>query len=83
MGISSIWHWAIVLVIVLLVFGTKRLRGLGADLGSAIKGFRSAMGESEQAQQDAPTRQGIPQQDKPAANPVSGEAHKSDQNRSV
>lgn len=47
MGAMSIWHWLIVLVIVLLVFGTKRLTGLGSDLGNAIKGFRSAMKEGE------------------------------------
>jgi sec-independent protein translocase protein TatA len=47
MGAMSLWHWLVVLVIVLLVFGTKRLSGLGSDLGNAIKGFRSAMKESE------------------------------------
>lgn len=46
MGIS-IWQLVIVLVIVLLLFGTKRLRGLGSDLGSAIKGFRSAVRDGE------------------------------------
>jgi sec-independent protein translocase protein TatA len=46
MGIS-IWQLLIILVIVILLFGTKRLKGLGADLGSAIKGFRSAVKEGE------------------------------------
>lgn len=46
MGIS-IWQLVIVLVIVLLLFGAKRLRNVGGDLGSAIKGFKSAMNESE------------------------------------
>ena len=46
MGIS-IWQLVIVLVIVLLLFGAKRLRNVGGDLGSAIKGFKSAMGEEE------------------------------------
>lgn len=46
MGIS-IWQLLIVLVIVVLLFGTKRLKGLGADLGGAIKGFRSAVSEGE------------------------------------
>ena len=41
------WQLLIILVIVLAIFGTKRLRSLGSDLGSAIKGFRSAMSESE------------------------------------
>ena len=42
MGALSIWHWLIVLAIVLVIFGTKRLRNLGADLGDSIKGFREA-----------------------------------------
>ncbi len=45
----SIWQLLIVLVIVLLLFGTKRLRNLGGDLGGAIKGFRSSMKEGEQS----------------------------------
>ena len=48
MGSFSIWHWLIVLLIVVMVFGTKRLRGLGSDLGGAIKGFRRAVGSDEQ-----------------------------------
>lgn len=47
MGGISIWQLLIILVIVLLLFGTKRLKNLGGDLGSAIKGFRSAMSESD------------------------------------
>jgi len=43
MGSLSIWHWLIVLVIVVLVFGTKKLKNLGADLGSAVKGFKDGM----------------------------------------
>jgi sec-independent protein translocase protein TatA len=39
----SIWHWAIVLVIVVLVFGTKKLKNLGGDLGGAVKGFKDGM----------------------------------------
>ena len=45
MGSFSIWHWLIVLVVVLIVFGTKKLRGAGGDLGSAVKGFKDAMKE--------------------------------------
>lgn len=47
MGSFSIWHWLIVLAVVILVFGTKKLRNIGADLGSAIKGFKQAMKEEE------------------------------------
>jgi sec-independent protein translocase protein TatA len=43
MGSLSIWHWLIVLVIVLLVFGTKKLRNIGADLGGAVRGFKDGM----------------------------------------
>ena len=48
MGTFSIWHWLIVLVIVLLVFGTKKLRNLGGDLGGAIRNFKSSMKEEEE-----------------------------------
>ena len=43
MGSFSIWHWLIVLVIVALVFGTKKLRNMGEDLGGAVKGFKKGM----------------------------------------
>ena len=43
MGSFSIWHWLIVLVIVLLIFGTKKLRNMGTDLGGAVKGFKDGM----------------------------------------
>ena len=43
MGSFSIWHWLIVLVVVVLIFGTKKLRNLGADLGGAVKGFKEGM----------------------------------------
>lgn len=43
MGSLSIWHWLIVLVIVMLVFGTKKLKNIGSDLGSAVKGFKEGM----------------------------------------
>ncbi|MBT9460051.1 MAG: Sec-independent protein translocase subunit TatA [Rugosibacter sp.] len=45
MGSLSIWHWLIVLVIVMLVFGTKKLRNIGSDLGGAVKGFKDGMKE--------------------------------------
>lgn len=47
MGSFSIWHWLIVLGIVILVFGTKKLRGAGGDLGAAVKNFKSAIKEGE------------------------------------
>jgi sec-independent protein translocase protein TatA len=50
MGSFSIWHWLIVLLIVMLVFGTKKLRNMGSDLGGAVKGFKEGMkGASDDA----------------------------------
>jgi len=49
MGSFSIWHWLIVLVIVLLIFGTKKLRNIGTDLGGAVKGFKDGMKSDEPA----------------------------------
>ena len=46
MGTWSIWHWIVVLVIVMLVFGTKKLRNIGTDLGSAVRGFKEGVKES-------------------------------------
>ena len=43
MGSFSIWHWLIVLLVVVLIFGTKKLRNLGQDLGGAVKGFKEGM----------------------------------------
>lgn len=54
MGSFSIWHWLIVLVIVLLVFGTKKLRNIGGDLGGAVKNFKDAMGEEKNKPTELP-----------------------------
>jgi sec-independent protein translocase protein TatA len=43
MGSFSIWHWLIVLLVVVLIFGTKKLRNIGADLGGAVKGFKDGV----------------------------------------
>lgn len=51
MGLSSIWHWVIVLVIVVLVFGTKKLRNVGKDLGSAVHDFKEGLEQGAQAEQ--------------------------------
>jgi sec-independent protein translocase protein TatA len=47
MGSMSIWHWVIVLVVVILVFGTKKLPTLGQDIGKAIRGFKKSMSDEE------------------------------------
>lgn len=49
MGTFSIWHWLVVLIIVLLIFGTKKLRNLGGDLGTAIRNFKTSMKEAGEA----------------------------------
>jgi sec-independent protein translocase protein TatA len=56
MGTFSIWHWLIVLLIVVMVFGTKKLKNLGSDLGGAVKGFKDGMkdGSSEDKPAAAP-----------------------------
>ena len=51
MGSFSIWHWLIVLVIVMLIFGTKKLRNVGQDLGGAVKGFKDGMKEATAGEQ--------------------------------
>ncbi len=48
MGSFSIWHWLIVLLVVVLIFGTKKLRNIGEDLGGAVKGFKEGMKGSEE-----------------------------------
>lgn len=55
MGSMSIWHWLIVLVVVMLVFGTKKLGNMGSDIGKAVKGFKDGVRGEE---------------DKPAAPPA-------------
>jgi sec-independent protein translocase protein TatA len=58
MGSFSIWHWLIVLAIIVLIFGTKKLRNLGADLGGAVKGFKDGMKtEGDKAADGAPGAQ--------------------------
>jgi sec-independent protein translocase protein TatA len=57
MGSLSIWHWLIVLLIVALVFGTKKLRNIGADLGGAVKGFKEGVKEAEAPAADTQQRE--------------------------
>ncbi len=69
MGSFSIWHWLIVLVVVVLIFGTKKLRNVGQDLGGAVKGFKDGMKEGGASAQDpaAPSGQVTHQQAAPEA----------------
>ena len=58
MGSFSIWHWLIVLVIIALIFGTKKLRNMGEDLGSAVKGFKKGVNDvKDDKTPDAVTQQ--------------------------
>ncbi|MFZ8953654.1 MAG: Sec-independent protein translocase subunit TatA [Burkholderiaceae bacterium] len=56
MGTFSIWHWLIVLLIVVMVFGTKKLKNLGSDLGGAVKGFKDGMKDGTAADDEAPAQ---------------------------
>lgn len=56
MGSFSIWHWLVVLIIVLLVFGTKKLRNIGGDVGGAVKSFKDAMNAEKNGADEAATQ---------------------------
>ena len=53
MGSLSIWHWLIVLLVVAMVFGTKKLRNIGSDLGGAVKGFKEGMKSEEDSPKES------------------------------
>ncbi|QBL08103.1 Sec-independent protein translocase subunit TatA [Rheinheimera sp. D18] len=57
LGNISIWQLLIVLAIIVLLFGTKKLRGIGTDLGSAVKGFRNSMKEETKTDDTPPSAQ--------------------------
>jgi sec-independent protein translocase protein TatA len=57
MGTWGITHWVILLVIVLVIFGTKKLRNIGADLGGAVRGFKDGMRENEKTADTGPAPQ--------------------------
>jgi sec-independent protein translocase protein TatA len=54
MGSFSIWHWLIVLLIVVMVFGTKKLKNMGSDLGGAVKGFKDGMRDGSTSADEKP-----------------------------
>ena len=56
MGTFSIWHWLIVLLIVVMVFGTKKLKNLVSDLGGAVKGFKDGMKDGTATDEEAPAQ---------------------------
>ena len=57
MGSFSIWHWLVVLLIVVLVFGTKKLKNMGTDLGGAVKGFKDGMKDGSAPEAPVPPQQ--------------------------
>lgn len=57
MGSLSIWHWLIVLLIVVMVFGTKKLKNIGSDLGGAVKGFKDGMKDGSESAAGTPANQ--------------------------
>lgn len=58
MGSFSIWHWLVVLAVVVLLFGTKKLRNVGSDLGAAIRSFRKGMQEGDESEGSEPGKLG-------------------------
>ena len=81
MGSFSIWHWLVILAIVLLLFGTKRLKNLGGDLGSAIKGFKNAVKDEEKKDADAPegSKESLTHKDADGSRVIEGEAVRREQ----
>jgi sec-independent protein translocase protein TatA len=62
MGTFSIWHWLIVLLVVVLIFGTKKLKNIGSDLGGAVKGFKDGMKSGGDIPAEADANPSPPQQ---------------------
>lgn len=76
MGSFSVWHWLIVLLIVVLVFGTKKLKNIGSDLGGAVKGFKDGVrdGSTSAAAEPPPAPQQVTQKAADAARTVDVDA---------
>ncbi len=70
MGTFSIWHWVIVLLVVVLLFGTKKLRNVGSDLGAAVKSFRRGIAEGDAEPDKLESSEGKPAE---TAKPAEGE----------
>jgi sec-independent protein translocase protein TatA len=66
MGSFSIWHWLIVLLIVVMVFGTKKLKNIGSDLGGAVKGFKDGIKDGAQTPEETATAARVSQESVPA-----------------
>ncbi len=75
LGGVSIWQLLIILLIVVMIFGTKRLKGIGSDLGGALKGFRKAMSDSDK-EPDDPRQLGKPDAEFPESGPTKRESER-------
>ncbi|MEW9622730.1 Sec-independent protein translocase subunit TatA [Rhodanobacter geophilus] len=69
MGFDSIWHWLLLLVIVLLIFGTRKIGNIGSDLGNAVRGFKKAMhgDDDEKAKESQQTKEQLRADPPPAS----------------
>ncbi|BBT19227.1 twin-arginine translocase TatA/TatE family subunit [Metapseudomonas otitidis] len=78
MGIFDWKHWVVILIVVVLVFGTKRLKNLGSDVGEAIKGFRKAMNTEDEQKAEQPQQPAAQPTAAPLNQPhtIDGQAHK-------
>ena len=74
MGSMSIWHWLIVLVVVMLVFGTKKIGNMGSDLGKAVKGFKDGVRDGSTSNDASPPTQQVTANNTADANTVDVEA---------
>ena len=77
LGGISIWQLAIVLLIVVLIFGTKRLKSIGSDLGGAFKGFKKSMGNDDDDKSDGEAQQRLESDDDDAEFPEQKKKNKS------
>jgi len=76
MGTFSIWHWLVVLLVVVLIFGTKKLKNIGADLGSAVKGFKDGMKPGTDTAEDGATPAQVANAPGTAQTPAQGTAQR-------
>lgn len=79
LGGISIWQLLIILVIVLLLFGTKKLRGIGTDLGGAVKGFKDSMSDEDKKAAEANNQEKVAEEPSSTVDPTSAEQNTSDE----
>ncbi len=83
MGFDSIWHWLILLVLVLLVFGTGKLRKIGPDLGNAVREFKKALSGDERKKDEAAKDEESLKADPPAQAPAASATQQQAEHESV